>query len=82
MFQVVVSAKAKIVVGFVGRSINPMSLVAREGPFFVVSGNDVLSEFWSQASRTVAAVSDHRKVAQNRILFLNDVMNRQANDGQ
>ena len=78
--DIVVGSEAKIIVAFVRGSKNPLSVVAIEGTFFVVVGDDILSQLRPQLRKDMASVADHRIVAADRILGLNQVVDRDCDD--
>jgi hypothetical protein len=55
-----------------------VALVAREWTFFIVSGNDILSQLGSQLFQQITPVTDERKIAEYRMLLLKQIVNGDA----
>jgi hypothetical protein len=77
-FQVVVGAEAEVAVGQLRRCVHPAPLVAAEGPFRVVVGDDVLTQLGADGLQEEPQVTDDRIVAQDGVAALQQVPNRQA----
>ena len=75
-FQIVVGAKAEVVVLLLRRRVHPPPLVATEGPLFVVLGNDILPQFGADALQQITKVPHHRKVVDDGVPLLRDVAQR------
>jgi hypothetical protein len=73
VLHVVVGAEAEVVVLPLRRGVHPAPLVAGERPFLVVARHHVLPELRPDRLDQVAAVADHREVAQQRMVPLEEV---------
>ena len=82
LLKIVVGSKTKIVILFVGRTINPLSLVAIERSLFVIASNDILTELGAEFLQKVSSMTHDRKITQDRMAFLEQVMDRQSQNQQ
>ena len=76
VLDVVVGAEPGVVVLLLRRGVDPGALVAAERPLLVVAGDDVLPQLGADRLQPVAGVRDHRVVAQQRVLLLGQVADR------
>src|SRR5262245_1583744 len=82
-----VGAETEIVVLKLRRRVHPASLIAAEGALFLVAGDDVRSQLRTNRLEQVSEVPEDRKIAQNRVLSLYEVVDRHSgqyhrDDGQ
>src|SRR5690606_38485447 len=73
--------EAEVVVLALGAGIDPAPLVPGEGALLVVAGHDVLPQLRPDRLDPVSEVADHRKVAQDRVLLLGEVMDDDTTQG-
>ena len=73
-FQIVIGAKAKVVVFFLGRGVDPAALIAAKWALFVIAGNDVLPQLGSDRFKQVTEVAEDGEVAQNGMLALAQIV--------
>jgi hypothetical protein len=73
VLEVVVGAEAEVVVLLLRRGVDPSPLVAGERPLLVVAGHHVLAQLRPDRLDRVPAVPDHREVAQQRMVPLQEI---------
>jgi hypothetical protein len=78
--QIVVRTEPEVRVLVLGRRVDPVALIAAEGPLHVVARDDVLTERAAQRLEPVTKVPDDRKVADDRVLLLEPVANRESQE--
>ena len=78
VLEVVVGAEPEVGVLALGRRVHPAPLVAAERPLLVVVGDDVLAQLGTDRLEEEAEVPDDREVAQDGVLLLHEVVDRQA----
>ena len=72
--HLVVGTEAEVVVLALGRRVDPPALVAAERALLVVVGDDVLTELRPDGFEPVAEVTDDRKVSQDGVLPLRQIV--------
>jgi hypothetical protein len=73
-FEIVVSSEAEVVVLFLSRGVHPGTLIAVEWSLFVVGCDNVLPQLRTNQFEQISKVSQHREVAQDRVLLLKHVV--------
>ena len=81
-FQIVVGAESEIIVLILRGRINPDPLFPAERPLFGVARDDVLAKFRADGLEDISKVPDNRKITQDRMLALSQVMNDNCGDEQ
>ena len=76
VIEIVVGAEPDVGVLTFGGRVHPGPFVAAERTLLVVVGHDVLTQFGADALEDEAEVPDDRVVAQDRVLALHEVVNR------
>ena len=80
--KVIVRSKAEVIIVLFGRAVDPLALVAGKWSLFVICGNDVLTKFWAKFFEQIPTMANHRKVTQDRVAFLKQVVNRHCSYDQ
>jgi hypothetical protein len=73
-FEIVVSSEAEVVVLFLSRGVHPGTLIAVEWSLLVVGCDNVLPQLRTNQFEQISKVSQHREVAQDRVLLLKHVV--------
>ena len=78
--QVVGRAETQHAALVLGHAIDPAACRPVEGPFVAVTEEKVLPEVFAELLEKVAQAADQRKVAQDRVLLLRDVLEVEIQD--
>ncbi|MFC5042494.1 hypothetical protein [Ornithinimicrobium kibberense] len=81
VLDVVVRAEAEVGVLLLGRGVDPAPLVAAEGPFLVVAGDDVLPQLRADLLEQVAQVAHDGEVVPDGVLLLGQVTRGDGGQG-
>jgi hypothetical protein len=68
-----VCPEPRVIVLFLGRGIDPTSLIAAKRKFFVIAGDNVLSQLGADRFEPIAKVADDREVMNDGMSALADV---------
>ena len=74
LFEFAVGAKSEVVVLVLRRGVHPTALVTVERKFFVIAGDDVLSQFGADRLQQLTEVPDHREIPQDRVPPLGEIV--------